>query len=70
MSTRMHDHNHEVCTRLPCPRCGIDPITGNYTDYYSGKTWSCDLCEACDLAILPELQPHERPLHLIEEAFP
>ena len=67
-----HDHNHDECLRLPCPRCGCDPITGQYVPENSSgwKRWSCSLCRECWLTYEADMHPSERELHLIEEHFP
>jgi len=65
------DHDHDECLRLPCPRCGCDPVTGRYVpDDFSVKRWSCEMCQPCWTTYEADMEPHERELHLIEEHFP
>lgn len=66
-----YDHNHDDCLSLPCPRCGCDPATGKYVAAdFKVKRWSCSLCEPCWSTFIGDMDPEDRPLHLIEEAFP
>ena len=66
-----YDHHHNECARLPCPRCGVDPTTGNVNnDDRTIWNWSCSLCTECWTTYEADLPPEERELHLIEEAFP
>lgn len=66
-----HDHDHDECLSLPCPRCGCDPKTGQYVEDTGGwKRFSCELCQPCWVTYDADLEPHERELHLIEEAWP
>ena len=66
-----YDHNHDECNSLPCPRCGCDPVSGQYVpDDFAVKQWSCSMCHECWTTFEADMDPADRPLHLIEEHFP
>lgn len=66
-----YDHEHDQCLYLPCPKCGMDPRTGQYRDDdFHVMRWSCSVCQPCWTTFEADMEPHERELHLIEEAYP
>lgn len=38
-----YDHNHYICKRLACPRCGIAGLPD--------VRYACDICEECHLEL-------------------
>jgi formate dehydrogenase maturation protein FdhE len=63
-----YDHQHEECERLPCPRCGCDPVTGLYVEEGFGmKRWSCSLCDKCWPCYEADMDPADRQTYVIEE---
>jgi ssDNA-binding Zn-finger/Zn-ribbon topoisomerase 1 len=66
-----HNHEHDACLTLPCPRCGCDPVTGEYVENdWAVKQWSCSMCPDCWISYEADMAPEDRPMHLIEEHFP